>query len=61
MGKTEPDPAATLEVDGASVPVGKPARSATQETALLYNEYIIYDVAQCNVKYLFRMKFNYKY
>ena len=27
--------------------------------ALLYNEYIVYNVAQIRVKYLLQMKFNY--
>ncbi len=43
------------------VPLGKGVKSQTQGTSLLYNEYIIYDVNQCNARYLFRMKFNYKY
>lgn len=28
-------------------------------TALLYNEYIVYDPAQVKIKYLFKMKFNF--
>ena len=36
------------------------AQEAAADSTLLYNEYIIYDVAQCNAKYLFRMKFDYK-
>ena len=61
LGKTEPEPGSSKELDGATVPLGKGVKSEVKDTALLYNEYIIYDVEQCNVKYLFRMKFNYKY
>eukprot|EP00094_Tigriopus_californicus_P008027 TCALIF_07727-PA protein Name:"Similar to Parp1 Poly [ADP-ribose] polymerase 1 (Rattus norvegicus)" AED:0.26 eAED:0.26 QI:26/1/1/1/1/1/8/253/558 len=61
VGKTEPDPTQFEEIDGAKVPTGKgvPAKSKAN-TTLLYNEYIVYDTAQCNIKYLFKMKFNYK-
>ena len=36
------------------------AQEGATDSTLLYNEYIIYDVAQCNAKYLFRMKFDHK-
>ncbi len=61
IGKTEPDPTKHIEFEEMTVPQGKGVKSKTQSTALLYNEYIIYNVAQCNAKYLFRMKFNYNY
>lgn len=62
LGKTAPDPAGDRQLDGVTVPCGKGVKAAgVGSTSLLYNEYIIYDVAQCNAKYLFRMKFNYKY
>ncbi len=63
LGKTEPDPKEVTKIEDGklSVPCGSGVASSTQDTALLYNEYIIYDVAQCKAKYLFRMKFNYKY
>ena len=60
MGKTEPDPNKTTTLDGVKVPYGKGKPAKVKDSTLLYNEYIIYDVAQCNAKYLFRMKFNYK-
>uniref|UniRef100_A0A667ZY40 Poly [ADP-ribose] polymerase n=1 Tax=Myripristis murdjan TaxID=586833 RepID=A0A667ZY40_9TELE len=46
LGRTAPDPAATVSLDGVQV--------------LLYNEYIVYDVAQVNLKYLLKIKFNYQ-
>ena len=63
LGKTHPDPEdfGTIEDGAVRVPCGKGVKAPVANTSLLYNEYIIYDVAQCNAKYLFRMKFNYKY
>lgn len=60
VGKTEPDPAGTKELDGCKVPVGAGVKDGNKKTDLLYNEYIVYDVAQVQAKYLLQMKFNYK-
>jgi len=60
VGKTEPDPAGAKELDGIRVPAGIGLKDPKNKTDLLYNEYIVYDVAQVQSKYLFRMKFNYK-
>ena len=60
-GKTHPNPEKFEEIGGSRVPFGKGvAQEAAKDSTLLYNEYIIYDTAQCNAKYLFRMKFDYK-
>jgi len=59
VGKTAPDPADFAEMDGARVPLGKGQKNQGVDSALLYNEYIVYDVAQVQSKYLFKMKFNY--
>jgi hypothetical protein len=61
VGSTCPDPEEKTEIDGAQVPYGKGKKSKDLQTTLLYNEYIVYDVAQVNCKYLFKMKFNYKF
>jgi len=45
--------------DGVAVPVGKSAPTGITATTLLYNEFIVYDIAQLKVRYLFLMKFNY--
>ena len=59
-GKTHPNPEKFSELGGARVPHGKGvAQKGAADSTLLYNEYIIYDVAQCKAKYLFRMKFEY--
>jgi len=61
-GKTGPDPSAdvTLE-DGTIVPVGKGTNTSVANSSLLYNEYIVYDVGQINIKYLLKLDFKYKY
>ncbi|XP_074845976.1 poly [ADP-ribose] polymerase 1 [Carettochelys insculpta] len=60
LGKTAPDPSATVTLDGVDIPFGKGIPSGVSDTCLLYNEYIVYDVAQVNLKYLLKLKFNYK-
>ncbi|KAM9316020.1 poly [ADP-ribose] polymerase 1 isoform 3-T3 [Gastrophryne carolinensis] len=60
LGRTAPDPAATVQLDGVDVPLGKGITTNTSDTSLLYNEYIVYDIAQVNLKYLLNLKFNYK-
>jgi poly [ADP-ribose] polymerase len=46
--------------EGVKVPCGKPVASGAVGSSLLYNEYIVYDVGQINIKYLLKVKFNYK-
>ncbi|XP_015201493.1 poly [ADP-ribose] polymerase 1 [Lepisosteus oculatus] len=60
VGKTAPDPSSTVTLDGMQVPLGKGINTNIQDTSLLYNEYIVYDVAQVNLKYLLKIKFNYQ-
>ncbi|CRK91707.1 CLUMA_CG005353, isoform A [Clunio marinus] len=60
MGTTFPDPQqAHTRSDGVVVPMGKPVTDKKLQSSLLYNEYIVYEVAQVNVQYLLKMKFNY--
>ncbi|KAJ0180031.1 hypothetical protein K1T71_004622 [Dendrolimus kikuchii] len=59
VGRTEPDYTQSKQLpDGTVVPLGKAIDKQVQ-TSLLYNEFIVYDVAQVNVKYLLQMSFNY--
>lgn len=60
VGVTSPDPekAKTLK-DGTIVPLGTAIQTDTENTSLLYNEYIVYDIAQVNVKYLLKVKFDF--
>lgn len=58
--RTYPDPSEVHTLDGGvKVPIGKPVEDSKIKSDLLYNEYIVYDVAQVNIKYLFKMKFNF--
>lgn len=59
IGKTYPNPecAEYLE-NGVEIPLGIPITDLTVESALLYNEYIVYNEAQVNIKYLFNLKFH---
>lgn len=61
MGTTQPDPAQNRTLDdGVIVPLGTPVQHNVQ-SSLLYNEFIVYDIAQVNVKYLLQIKFNHKW
>ncbi|CAG7724082.1 unnamed protein product [Allacma fusca] len=61
VGKTEPDPSEVFELPtGTVVPYGKPVKSSVKNSSLLYNEYIVYDVAQVNILYLVQVNFKYK-
>ncbi|KAM8832738.1 poly [ADP-ribose] polymerase 1 [Spinachia spinachia] len=60
LGRSAPDPSASVTLDGVQVPVGKGTNTNIDDTSLLYNEYIVYDVAQVNMKYLLKIKFNYQ-
>lgn len=62
-GQTEPDPQNVYKLDdGVEVPygMGVPA-THNKKSDLLYNEYIVYDVAQVKARYLLKMNFKYKY
>ncbi|KAK7576565.1 hypothetical protein V9T40_012851 [Parthenolecanium corni] len=62
LGKTYPDPAQSVVMaDGVEIPLGKGIPSPHTNTSLLYNEFIVYDVAQVKVRYLVQMKFKYAY
>ncbi|XP_066587156.1 poly [ADP-ribose] polymerase [Prorops nasuta] len=61
-GQTQPDPEKTKVLpDGVTVPCGPPVPvNLKKKSALLYNEYIVYDVAQVKTKYLLKVNFKYK-
>ena len=62
VGMTNPDPKDSFTCpDGTIIPLGKGCPATTGYSSLLYNEYIVYDVAQVNIKYLLQVKFNYKW
>jgi poly [ADP-ribose] polymerase 1 len=60
VGQTTPNPNEFVtRKDGVIVPCGKGLTDNNIRSSLLYNEYIVYDVAQVNINYLLKMKFNY--
>jgi len=62
IGRTCPDPKASyMTPDGVEIPMGKGVDGYQGATSLLYNEFIVYDVAQINMKYMFKMNFKYKW
>uniref|UniRef100_A0A7R8Z663 Poly [ADP-ribose] polymerase n=1 Tax=Timema douglasi TaxID=61478 RepID=A0A7R8Z663_TIMDO len=62
LGMSQPDPKmAVIRPDGVEVPLGKAVQNKGKNVSLLYNEYIVYDIAQVNVQYLLKMEFEYKF
>lgn len=62
LGKTYPNPAEThVRPDGVEIPLGQPITDDNLQSSLLYNEFIVYDVAQVNVQYLFKINFDHKF
>ncbi|XP_035538665.1 poly [ADP-ribose] polymerase 2-like isoform X2 [Juglans regia] len=61
VGGTAPDlsEAHALE-DGVVVPLGKPKEQLGHQAALLYNEYIVYNVDQIRMRYVIQVNFNFK-
>ncbi|XP_065370938.1 poly [ADP-ribose] polymerase [Calliphora vicina] len=61
-GRTMPDPSESIiREDGVEIPLGKPISNDNLKSSLLYNEFIVYDIAQVNIQYMFRMNFKYNY
>lgn len=61
-GKTAPheDDYVTDHV-GCKIPLGEGKPTKIPQGSLLYNEFIVYDIAQIKMRYLLKLKFNYKY
>lgn len=56
-----PDPSSVhITDDGVTIPLGKPIPSEHTITDLKYDEVVVYNVAQVNIKYLLRVKFIYQ-
>ena len=61
LGTSEPDAAGKQLIDdGVVVPMGKLKQQGGRGSSLLYNEYIVYDVAQIRQRYLLKIKFNFR-
>jgi len=64
VGSTHPDPSQAVSLDnGCKVPLGTPVAQDLKgnHSALLYNEFIVYDLSQIRMRYLVRARFNYKH
>jgi len=61
-GKEFPDPKQAIKLDnGCIVPCGTPLKGQLPQTSvLLYNEFIVYSVSQVKIRYLVKMRFDYK-
>ncbi|XP_055949557.1 poly [ADP-ribose] polymerase 1-like [Argiope bruennichi] len=60
MGMTVPDPNEKTYIGDVEIPYGKPTqRTNISRSDLLYNEYIVYDTNQINIKYLLKVEFKY--
>jgi len=47
--------------DGVKVPLGKGVKvEGSKNKSLLYNEYVVYNADQVNIKYLLKVKMNEK-
>ncbi|GLT60818.1 hypothetical protein SLA2020_335670 [Shorea laevis] len=61
VGGTAPDLAEAQELEnGVLVPLGKPKAHPEPKGALLYNEYIVYNVEQIRMRYVVQVNFNFK-
>uniref|UniRef100_H2YS08 Poly [ADP-ribose] polymerase n=1 Tax=Ciona savignyi TaxID=51511 RepID=H2YS08_CIOSA len=59
MGQQAPNAKQAVKLEnGTLVPLGKPTNQPTKEAYLMYNEFIVYDVAQINPRFLVKVKFN---
>ncbi|MNF16765.1 Poly(ADP-ribose) polymerase catalytic domain protein [compost metagenome] len=48
------------KIGDVEVPLGKSMDSGVRGAVLQYNEFIVYDVAQVNIKYMLKLKFDYR-
>ena len=65
VGKSQPDESEWVKLnDGCVIPIGKLKNKIDPKDAssysLLYNEFIVYDVAQIKLKYLVKVEFEYE-
>ncbi len=60
VGKTAPPDSTHIQFRKMKVPLGKGEPTNELGCSLLYNEFIVYDVAQSQIEYLLKCKFHYK-
>lgn len=60
VGQYMPDPKGDyVDRNGCVMPMGKGTKSNVNDTTLLYNEFIVYDVQQIRTRYVMRVNFKY--
>ncbi|TRY98940.1 hypothetical protein DNTS_016995 [Danionella cerebrum] len=62
LGQTAPDPKNGVKLNGVTVPMGPTVKTGVGQKggySLLYNEYIVYNPSQIQMKYLLRVQFNF--
>lgn len=62
LGQTASDPNNYVALDGVTVPMGPSVKTGVGQKggySLLYNEYIVYNPAQVQMRYLLRVQFNF--
>ena len=60
-GRTAPPVNSYIDHLDMKIPIGKGETNTNLNGSLLYNEYIVYDTKQVQMKYLFKVRFDYKY
>jgi poly [ADP-ribose] polymerase 1 len=61
VGKFRPNPKENFVTEsGLIVPLGTEENVKITSSSLQYNEFIVYDEHQINIKYMLKVKFNYK-
>lgn len=61
VGRTAPSPTNFVKLGDVTVPMGPGEYIQKAGCTLLYNEFIVYDIAQIKIRYLLRTKFNYRF
>ena len=60
IGRTLPDPKEAITADDVLWPKGHMINNSASNLSLMYPEYIVYNVAQVRMRYLIKMRFDYK-
>ena len=60
VGRSAPDPKKAVEKDKVRIPMGPGIPGNVPGAHFQFNEYIVYDETQVKIKYLLRVRFNYK-
>ena len=58
LGRNAPSESGFKKFKGMMVPCAKCAKMNDDKRFLVYNEYVVYDVAQTKLEYLLKVKFN---